>query len=116
MDALELLRLLLRYAHLVGFALLLGGFAAQYLSGRLRINSSMLWGALVQLVTGILLSAPFPRDDALSYPKIGVKLLVAVLIAIMVYVPRRRESMNRGHFLAIGGLTLLNAAVAVFWR
>ena len=116
MDALELLRLLVRYAHLIGFALLLGGFVAQYASGTLRINGAMLWGALVQVVTGVILSAPFPADVDLNYPKIGVKLLLAVLIAIMVYVPRRRESMSRGHFLAIGGLTLLNAAVAVFWR
>ncbi|HEX6075749.1 MAG TPA: hypothetical protein VFZ32_10860 [Micromonosporaceae bacterium] len=112
----ELLRLLFRYAHLIGFALLFGGFAVQYLSGTLRINSAMLWGALVQLVTGVILSAPFPADADLIYPKIGVKLLFAVLIAIMVYVPRRRDTMSRGHFLAIGALTLLNAAVAVFWR
>jgi hypothetical protein len=116
MDALELLRLLLRYVHLIGFALLFGGFAVQYLSGKLRINSAMLWGALVQLATGVVLSAPFPADVNLVYPKIGVKLLIAVLIAVMVYLPRRRESMSRGHFLAIGGMTLLNAAVAVFWK
>jgi hypothetical protein len=116
MDALELLRLALRYLHLVGFALLFGGFVVQYLSGALRINSAMLWGALAQVATGLLLSAPFPRDSELNPYKLGVKLLLAVLIAIMVYVPRKREAVNRGHFLAIGGLTLINAAVAVFWR
>ncbi len=116
MDALELLRLVLRYAHLIGFALLLGGFAVQYLGGKLRINSAMLWGAVLQVVTGVLLSAPFPRDSELDYSKIGVKLLLAVLIAIMVVVPRKREAVNRGHFIGIGALTLLNAAVAVFWR
>lgn len=116
MDALELLRLLLRYVHLIGFALLLGGFAAQYFSGVLRINRAMLWGSLVQLGTGVLLSAPFPADVDLNYAKIGFKLLFAILIAIMVYIPRRRESVHRGHFLAIGGLTLVNAAIAVFWR
>lgn len=116
MDALELLRLTLRYIHLVGFALLLGGFAVQYLAGRLRINSAMLWGAVIQVVTGVLLSAPFPRDAEPDNAKLGVKLLLAVLIAIMVVVPRKREAVNRGHFLAIGVLTLLNAGVAVFWR
>lgn len=115
MDALELLRLALRYLHLIGFALLLGGFAVQYFSGKLRINSSMLWGAVLQLVTGILLSSPWP-GVTLNYPKIGVKLLLAVLIMVMVYVPRKREEVNKGHFLAIGVLTLVNAAIAVFWR
>ena len=115
MDALELLRLALRYLHLIGFALLLGGFAVQYLSGKLRINSSMLWGAVLQLATGVLLSSPWP-DVELNYPKIGVKLLLALLIAVMVVVPRKRTEVNRGHFMAIGGMTLLTAAVAVFWR
>ncbi|MGH3734913.1 MAG: hypothetical protein ACRDT6_04730 [Micromonosporaceae bacterium] len=111
----ELLRLALRYLHLVGFALLLGGFAVQYFSGKLRINNPMWWGALLQLVTGIFLSSPWPGVE-LNYPKIGVKLVFAVLIVIMVYVPRNREEVNKGHFLAIGGLTLINAAIAVFWR
>jgi hypothetical protein len=88
----------------------------QYLSGKLRINSSMLWGAVLQLATGILLSAPFPREDPLNYPKIGVKLLLAVLITVMVVVPRKREEVNRGHFVGIGAMTLITAAVAVFWR
>jgi hypothetical protein len=39
-----------------------------------------------------------------------------VLILIMVFVPRKRTQVAKGHFLAILGLTLLNAAVAVFWR
>src|SRR5690606_37902358 len=39
---LEILRLVLRYAHLVGFALLLGGAVVQYLSGRIRVNRTML--------------------------------------------------------------------------
>jgi hypothetical protein len=115
-DALELLRLVLLYLHLIGFALLLGGFAAQYLSGALRINRAMLWGALAQVATGVLLSAPFPRDTELNPYKLGVKLVIGVLIATMVFFPRNRETVNRGHFLAIGGLTLINAAVAVFWR
>ena len=34
----------------------------------------------------------------------------------LVFFSRKREVVNRGHFLAIVGLTLVNAAVAVFWR
>jgi hypothetical protein len=114
----EALRLVLRYAHLIGFALLLGGAVAQYLSGRLRINQAILWGAIVQLVTGLALAAPLRGGgDAEPDPvKLGVKALLAVLIFVMVFVPRRRTEVNRGHFLAAVGLTLLNAAVATFWR
>jgi hypothetical protein len=110
------LRLILLYAHLVGFALLLGGAAAQYLSKTVRINQAMLWGAGAQLVTGVALSAPLDRDYDLNPAKLVVKLVVAVMIFVMVFFSRKREVVSSGHFLAIIGLTLANAAVAVFWR
>jgi hypothetical protein len=114
----EALRLILRYAHLIGFALLLGGAIAQYVSGRLRINPAMLWGAIIQVVTGVALAAPLRGGgDAEPSPvKLGVKLIIAVLILIMVFLSRKRDAVNRGHFIGIIVLTLANAAVATFWR
>jgi hypothetical protein len=114
----EALRLVLRYLHLVGFAVLLGAAVAQYVSGKIRINAAMLWGAAAQVVTGLALAAPL-RGDADKEPdpvKLGVKLVVALMIFAMVFFSRKREVVNRGHFLAIIGLTLANAAIAVFWR
>lgn len=114
----EALRLVLRYAHLIGFALLLGGAIVQYLSGLLRINAAMLWGAAVQVVTGLALAAPLRGggDDEPAPAKLAVKTLIAVMIFVMVFFSRKRDAVNRGHFLAIAGLTLVNAAVATFWR
>jgi hypothetical protein len=114
----EALRLVLRYAHLIGFAVLLGGAVTQYLSGRLRINPAMLWGSVGQLVTGLALAAPL-RGGGAEEPspvKLGVKLLIAAMIFVMVFFARNRADVNRGHFLGIVTLTLLNAAVATFWR
>lgn len=112
----EALRLILLYVHLIGFALLLGGSLAQYFSGRLRINAAMLWGSVIQLVTGIGLSAPLRDGDEPAPAKLATKGVIALLIFVMVFFSRKRETVNRGHFLAIVGLTLVNAAVAVFWR
>jgi hypothetical protein len=114
----EALRLILRYAHLIGFALLLGGAVMQYLSGKLRINPAMLWGSIIQVLTGIALAAPLRGggDAEPSMVKLGVKLVIAVLIFIMVFVPRKRAEVNKGHFIGIVVLTLANAAVATFWR
>ncbi|GHJ50342.1 hypothetical protein Cs7R123_76840 [Catellatospora sp. TT07R-123] len=114
----EALRLILRYVHLVGFALLLGGAVVQYLSGKIRVNSVMVWGASIQLLTGIALSAPLGRAVQPDPAKLAVKGVIALLIFIMVIVPfvKKRESVNPGHFFAIIGLTLLNAGVAVFWH
>jgi hypothetical protein len=116
--AMEALRLILRYAHLIGFAMLLGGAIAQYVTGKLRINPAMLWGSIIQVLTGIALSAPLRGggDDEPNPVKLGVKLLIALVIFVMVFVPRNRTEVNRGHFIGIVVLTLANAAVAVFWR
>ena len=115
--AVEALRLILLYAHLIGFALLLGGVVVQHVSGPTRINPPMLWGAITQLVTGIALSAPLrDEDDEPAPAKLAVKLVIALMIFVMVFFSRKRDVVNKGHFLAIGGLTLANAAVAVFWR
>ena len=113
----EPLRLILLYLHLVGFALLLGGAVAQYLSGTLRINAAMLWGAIAQLVTGAGLAAPLRGDGDEPEPaKLAVKGVIAIMIFVMVFFSRKRDVVSPGHFLAIVGLTLVNAAVAVFWR
>jgi hypothetical protein len=113
----ETLRLVLRYAHLIGFGLLLGGAVAQYLTGKLRINAAMLYGALIQVVTGLALAAPIrPKGEEPEPAKLAVKLVIALMIGAMVFFARKRAAVNRGHFLAIVGLTLVNAAVATFWR
>ncbi|HEV7896641.1 MAG TPA: hypothetical protein VGP31_02185 [Planosporangium sp.] len=114
----EALRLVLRYAHLIGFAVLLGGAVVQYVSGRIRINAPMLWGSVIQVVTGLALAAPLRGggDKEPDPVKLAVKAVVAVLIFVMVFFPRKRSEVNRGHFLAIAGLTLANAAVATFWH
>ncbi|MFG1914269.1 hypothetical protein [Micromonospora sp. NPDC048898] len=112
----EALRLILLYVHLIGFALLLGGAIAQYVSGRIRINQAMLWGSVIQLLTGLGLSAPLRDGDEPALAKLVTKLVIALLIFVMVFFSRKRDVVNRGHFLAIVGLTLVNAAVAVFWR
>ncbi|MBX7269203.1 hypothetical protein KIF24_26400 [Micromonospora sp. Llam7] len=112
----EALRLILLYVHLIGFALLLGGTIAQYLTGKLRINAAMLWGSVIQLLSGIGLAAPLRDGDEPAPAKLVTKLVLALLIFVMVFFSRKRADVNRGHFLAIAGLTLVTAAVAVFWR
>jgi hypothetical protein len=112
------LRLVLLYVHLVGFALLLGGAVSQYLSGTIRINAAMVWGAGIQVLSGLGLAAPLRGGgDAEPEPaKLAVKAVIGLMIFVMVFFSRKRDVVNSGHFFAIVGLTLVNAAVAVFWR
>jgi hypothetical protein len=114
----DTVRLVLRYAHLIGFALLLGGAITQYLTRKIRINSAMLWGAGVQIVTGLALAAPLRGggDKEPDPVKLAVKGVIALVIFAMVFFSRKREVVNIGHFAAIVALTLVNAGVAVFWH
>jgi hypothetical protein len=112
----EFLRLALLFVHLIGLSLLLGGFASQVFARQFRIGPAILYGAVTQVVSGLLLAAPLGRDEQPSPAKLAVKLVIALLIAAMVIVVRDKQSIAKGHFYAIGGLTLVNVAVAVFWR
>jgi hypothetical protein len=116
----EYLRLALRYLHLVGFALLLGGWVMQYLAGRMNVSIPMRVGLGTMLGSGLLLAIPFPSDVELNYVKLAVKLAIAMgigaLFGINVTRARAGKPTGRGLFAAIGGLALVNAAVAVFWR
>ena len=116
----EILRLALRYLHLVGFALLIGAWAVQYFGGRTNITIPMRVGLGTILGSGLLLAIPFPSGIHLNYVKLAVKLGIAVCVAVLFGIEGTRarggRTVGRGLFGAIGGLALLNAAVAVFWR
>ena len=106
--------------HLVGFAALFGGFFTQLKSPAPVVNAAMLHGALTQLVTGVLLvgiaSGVQDDDFTVDNTKIAVKLVVVLVVTGLVLVYRKRPSISRGVLFGIGGLTLLNAVVAVFWH
>ncbi|NUT36168.1 MAG: hypothetical protein HOV79_24180 [Hamadaea sp.] len=113
----DIVRYVLLYAHLIGFALLLGGAVTQWLAGKFRINQAMVIGVWTQLITGIGLAAPL-RGEGLEPPaaKLAVKAVLALLIFGAVFPMRKREEVSRGHFFGIIGMVLVTAGVAVFWR
>ncbi len=112
-----LLRHVFLYIHLIGFALLLGGTITQYLTGKYKINRAMLAGSGIQVLSGLVLAAPFGWESGEEWPaaKLATKLVLGILIFVMVFFSRKRETVNKGHFMGIAGLTLVTAAVAVFW-
>jgi hypothetical protein len=111
------LRDLLLVLHFVGLASLLGGFLVQLSAADRRIVTAMVHGAFTQLVTGLLPVGIIqgalhePVDNA----KIAVKLAVLVVITVLVWVNRARQTVSNGVYFTIGGLTLANVVIAVFW-
>ena len=103
--------------HFIGLASLLGGFLVQTKSAPRVVNNAMVHGIITQLVTGVLLVGIAESDDApVDHAKVGVKLTVAVIVAVLVFANRKRDVISTGAWALIGGLTIANIVVAVFWR
>ncbi len=102
--------------HFIGFAALFGGAFTQVKGPRRIVNAAMFHGALTQVVTGIVLLLLLELgDDPVNHMKLGIKFLVLVVITVLVLLNRKKTSVPNGAFWAIFGLTLANAALAVFW-
>ncbi|EFE77007.1 hypothetical protein K7395_12685 [Streptomyces filamentosus] len=105
--------------HIIGIASLLGGFLTQMKAvgeGTARFGPAMLHGALTMLVTGIALVGLNQADDqSVNNVKIGIKLALLVVILALVYVKRDEEKVDKGAFMAVGGLTTVNIFLATVW-
>jgi hypothetical protein len=73
------------------------------------------------LITGLVLVGlhewlgTMTEGHELNNMKVGVKSIVVTLIVFLVMQNRKKDSVKTGLFGAIGGLTLLNVVLAVFW-
>ena len=124
MDVLELTKNTFLVLHLVGHASLLGGFLTQVgamRQGTARIVPAMMHGVWTALATGLLLvglaeyRVATGADFDVNHMKIGVKSLVVLIIMFLLYRKRKKNTVKAGLFGAIGGLTLGNIVLAVFW-
>ena len=106
------------FAHLIGFAALLGGCLAQFRTDRApEINLAMLSGAWLQLVTGLALVVLILLwAEPLSYVEYSVKLVLTLLVLVLVAKNRKFQSIPGGLLLIIAALALINAGLSVFWR
>jgi hypothetical protein len=102
------------FIHLVGFGALFGGGVVQVRDAVKVINSTMLYGALAQVVSGIVLVGILEgMDEPVHTHKIAVKFGIALVVALLCWVNRSKRSVPAGLFNGILLLTLANVAVAV---
>jgi hypothetical protein len=110
---------LLVVLHLIGMASIIGSYLVVVRAP--RFMPGFLHGALIQLVTGLAMvglresKAYNDPAGALNHTKIGVKLLIALVVAVLAWVNRKRDDTSAGVVHAIGGLALLNVLIAVLW-
>ncbi len=112
----EFLRNALLVIHFLGFGALFGGAVVQLRDSVKVVNAGMLQGALTSVVSGVLLVGVIESaGDDVNQSKIAVKLAVALVVTVLCWVNRRKDSVPGGLYYAILLLTLANVVVAVFW-
>lgn len=108
---------LLVVLHFIGLAALLGGWLVQLSTRAKVVNRPMLDGAFTQLITGLALvglaETALADEKDVDHTKIGIKLLVVAVIAVLAWLNRKKKSVPIVPWLAIGLLTIANIVVAV---
>lgn len=112
---------LLIVLHFLGLASLVGGWLVQMRArGERYVSPAMLHGVLTLLLTGVIMvglaEGVESLDRDIDNAKIGVKLGVALVVAVLAWVNRRRQTIPDGLYFVIGTLAIVNVVVAVFWR
>ena len=101
--------------HLVGWAIVLGGWFATLKDP--GVYRGTLHGALTALVTGLVMVGIASASDAVHDPdnaKVGAKLLIALVVTVLAVLARRKgRDVAPWVKHAIGGLTLVNICIAV---
>ncbi|WP_420036768.1 hypothetical protein ACN2WE_35155 [Streptomyces sp. cg28] len=111
----ETLRYIFLVFHLFGFAALLGGIFYQLRGKDTVTGSYMVSSAVVQLVTGIgLVWTRTSLDLPVPEAKMGVKLALDVLVAVVALVGMRNK--KPWAFFAVATFTAAAAVVAVVWK
>lgn len=114
-----LLRHVVAYIHLIGFATLFGAWLVEAVARRISVTRLMSIGFAVAAVAGLALAAPWGLTNDLNYAKIGTKLVILLIIGAVIGIGsarlRKGGALAPVMFWAIGGLTLLNAGIAVLW-
>ena len=103
--------------HFIGLASLLGGFLTQMSAPTKVISPAMVHGMWTMLVTGVALAgfASMDPDEVANHSKFGIKFLILAVIIVLVLQGKKKDSVEKGTFLAIGLLSITNIAIAVMW-
>jgi hypothetical protein len=102
--------------HLLGFGALFGGAFVQVRDDVKVVNTAMLYGAMTQVVSGLLLVGVLEgEDESVNNTKVAVKLAVALVIGVLCWVNRAKLRLPNGLFNGILLLTVANVIIATTW-
>src|SRR5699024_4673903 len=96
LECMEILRIILVILHLLGMAIIIGGYFASIKAP--KVAPGMLHGSYLQLVTGLALTglaeAMVDEGDSVNHMKIGIKLLLAIAVTVFAIIGKRKEKAH----------------------
>ncbi len=111
---------LLVFLHIVGAAMIVGYWIATIKEP--TIHPRQRDGAFLQLLTGIAMMGlvPFMPNADPNYFKLGIKFAIGVAVAVLAVIGARKvkkgEPVTTGLAHGVGGLALVNIAIATIWN
>ena len=107
------------FLHIVGAAMIVGIWIGQM--KKPTVHPRQFDGAALQLITGIVMMGLIPALDMdANYFKLGIKFAIALAVAVLAFIGRRKykkdEPISKGLAHSVGGLALLNVAIATLWQ
>ena len=112
----EILRLVLLFLHVLGFAALFGGLVVQARNSEKSVNAAMRDGVGTAFLAGLLLVGVLESgDDPVNHAKIGVKFAIGLVLLVLVMANSRKPTIPQGLWAGLVLLSIANIAVAIFW-
>jgi hypothetical protein len=114
----DILKDILIFLHILGAVAIVGGWFATF--KKPTVLPVQLYGAIAQLVTGLALVGILgATHEPVNYYKITVKLLIAIVVLVAAVIGYRKAASGaevpKGLAHAVGGMALINIAVATLW-
>jgi hypothetical protein len=103
------------FLHIVGAAMIVGIWIGNM--KKPTVHPRQFDGAALQIITGIVMMGLIPalHMDA-NYFKLGIKFAIALAVGVLAFMGRRKykkdEPISNGLAHSVGGLALLNVAIA----
>lgn len=111
---------ILLFLHIVGAAMIVGYWIATLRQP--TVHARQRDGAFLQLLTGIAMMGILPMlpDANPNYFKLGIKFAIGLAVAVLAVIGSRKvkkgEPVSTGLAHSVGGLALINIAIATIWH
>ena len=113
-----LLNNILVFLHIIGAAIIIGLWIAHFRTP--KVLPGQFHASPLMLITGLLLVGIAEVTGSPNHIKIAVKILIALSIAAAAFIGQRKykagEPISTGLAHAVGGLAVINVAVATIWH